>query len=544
MTKYTGKTVLSGIAIGKAYNYRISQNYVSKHHVFDTDAELLRLEEAFNAVKNSLKDTYIKASTETGESNASIFEVYQLILDDATIRESINESIIRYNINAEYAVTSAYKKYIKIIKDTNDSYQKERIEDIKDIYKQVISELNKNKIIKTELSTLANNIAFNEPVIVFADELTPSEIINIDKSGIAGFVINKGSITSHSIILLKSMGFPVIIGIKYHSSMENKMCIIDGDNSELFIGPDDDFISHYSRMKCEKELEQNELLEAVNKKILTKDGKHILLLANIVDNSELSKIEEYNADGVGLFRSEILYIKNEYFPSEEYLFNVFKNTAKALGSKKLVIRTLDIGLDKIPEFILKDASITYNNNIRGVEFCLRNPEIFKTELRAIIRASAYGNVSIMYPMVNSPETLTKIKEIVNEITSEFDKKGIKYGDFSQGAMIETKEAVINSELISREADFISIGSNDLADDLFNPNHDRKSLASLTEENYKELLDNIKTIISNGHIYNKKVEICGELASNLKYLNNMIDMDIDALSVIPDEILSIRKEILE
>lgn len=543
MTKYTGKTATSGIAIGKAYNFKISQNYVRRHHIDDTDAEILRLEEAIISVKNTLKETYIKASSETDKNNASIFEVYQLILDDADIKDSIIEIIVKRHVNAEFAVTVVYRKVVKKIKNSKDSYQSERIDDVKDVYKQIISSLNKNEVAKSELSSLANNITPGDSVIIFADELTPSEIINIDKSNVTGFVISKGSLNSHATIILKSMGFPVIIGVKYQDSMENKFCIVDADTGELIVGPDNDFISQYEKMQNKIELENKEFLKVINKETLTKDGKRIYLYANVVDDNDLSKINDYNADGVGLFRSEFLYLKNENYPSEDELFIAFKKAAETLGNKRLIIRTLDIGPDKIPEYFIKDKNINYSESMRGVEFCLNNIDLFKTELRAIIRASAYGNVAIMYPMVNTSGTFIQIKEIVNQVISELNNENITIGSFIQGAMIETKEAVKNSDAISKEADFISIGSNDLSDDLFNPNHDRNNTSVFTKDNYSELLDNIKIIIDNGHKNNIKVEICGELASNINFTEQLLKMDIDGLSVVPLEVLRVREKIL-
>ena len=426
MERYTGKSILKGTAIGKILFYSKEEQVVQRKSVDDVQAELDRFEKAKNEAVVQLNALYEKALKEVGEVNAAIFEVHAMMVEDGDFNDSIRNVIESQSVNAEYAVAVTGDNFAKMFSEMDDDYFKARSADIKDIAERIVRILHGGH---------SGGDLGDEPVILAAKDLAPSETVQMDKTKLLGFVTELGSSNSHTAILARTMNIPALIGIHVSEEMDGKTAIIDGVSGELIIDPDEDVLKQYQQRQEEEKRSRELLLQLKGKPAVTLDGKEIKLFANIGSVGDMAKVLANDAGGIGLFRSEFLYLEKDDYPTEEEQFQAYKTVAETMAGKKVVIRTLDIGADKQVDYFNMDKEDNPAMGYRAIRICLDRPEIFRTQLRAIMRASAYGNIAIMYPMIISVDEVLQIKKIVASIKADFDEKGIPYGDFEQGIMI-------------------------------------------------------------------------------------------------------------
>ena len=533
MEVLNGKSVFGGIAIGEIYIYRKGDEQVKRYKIEDTAAELARFEAAKETAKEQLGKLYEKALAEVGEVNAMIFEVHQMMLDDLDYVEAIQNIIETQQLNAEYAVATTGDSFSEMFAAMDDDYMKARSADVKDISNRVISVLQgKNDA----------GLTSDEPVIVVADDLAPSETVQMDKSKVLAFVTRHGSTNSHTAILARTMNIPALIGCNYDDDMDGKNAIVDGYNGLFYVEPEHNIEEEFLKKKQADIDKKRMLQELKGKDNITLDGKKINLYANIGGVNDVGAVLQNDAGGIGLFRSEFLYLGADTFPTEEEQFNAYKQVAERMAGKKVIIRTLDIGADKQVDYFNLGKEDNPAMGYRAIRICLAQPEIFKTQLRAIIRASYYGTLSIMYPMIISVDEVRQIKEIVKEVKKELDEQGIPYGEVEQGIMIETPAAVMISDLLAKEVDFFSIGTNDLTQYTLAIDRQNPKLDNIYDSHHEAVLRMIKMVIENGHKENCWVGICGELASDTSLTKQFIQMGLDELSVSPTFILKVRETI--
>lgn len=541
MKVYNKKPISKGIAIGRVFNYINTKNSIKKSENMDSDVEILRLNSAIDYVRKNMNQGRQKAILEKSETELDIINAHQMILEDSTIYDYIVNLIHTKKVNAEYAVNTGFKRAIKSIVSTDESYFKERIDDFKDICNQLIEVLISGDTLDFDMYGLTNNSEDNSSIIFFADTLSPSEFIKLDKSNINAFVLNKCPENSHTAILIKSLNVPLLVGKKNNITDAGKSCIVDGLKGTLYVDPDEFLLREYYEQKLQYDNLESKLSTLIDKETITKKGKKINLYANIGSPFDLKLAVDNGAEGIGLLRSEVIYLQDTDYPSEDTQYNVYSHVIQSFKNKPVTIRTLDINYDKLPEYITlkrNDSPILP----RGIDFCLKNKTIFKVQLRAILRASAFGEVSLLYPMVNSAEDLLEVNMLIDEVKSELLNEKIPFGEIKQGAMIETVNGLNNCEEIASKCDFISIGTNDLSDDLFSDNNTRLSEVILTDYKERVLYDSIKTIIEKSHRLGKTVSICGEIGSNPKWTAKLLKAGVDTLSVIPGELLRIRSVI--
>lgn len=541
MKVYNKKTLSDGIAIGRVFNYINNKNIIRKSEKEDSDVELLRLNDATEYLKKLIIQRLNSQSSEATEAETDILNAHLMILEDALIFDYITKLICLKKVNAEYAVHTGFKRAIKSISESSDTYIKDRIDDFKDICNQIIEVLISGDLLDFDMYGLSNDSENNSPIIFFADSLSPSELIKLDKSNICAFVINKCPENSHTAILIKSLNVPLLVGKRNNITYAGKTCIVDGTEGTLYIDPTDAVLNKYYEKKTQYDKLESELTSLFDKETITKGGRKINLYANIGSPMDLKLASENGAEGIGLLRSEVIYLQSNDYPDEDVQFEVYCKIISAFKGKTVTIRTLDINYDKLPEYI-----DVINKDIkafpRGLEFCLQNKSIFKVQLRAILRASAFGDVSILYPMVNSKDKMIEVKNLVDEVKVDLINNKIPFGKFKQGAMIETIEGMTNCEDIVRESDFISIGTNDLSDDLFSENSTRLSDFVLTDYKERVLYDSIKTITETAHRHDRVVSICGEIGTNPRWTQKLVKAGIDTISVAPKEILRLRSSI--
>lgn len=528
-----GKSVFGGIAIGRLSIYNKKENQVKREKITDVEAEITRFTDAKETAKEQLKGFYEKAVKEVGEVNAAIFEVHQMMLDDLDYAESITNMIRTQEVNAEFAVASTGDNFSKMFAAMDDDYMKERAADVKDISNRVISILQNAE---------NGSVTGEEPVILLADDLAPSETVQLDKSKVLSFVTRHGSTNSHTAILARTMNIPALIGIDFSEDVNGKMGIVDGYTGKLYIEPDEEAMKKYEAKKAEDENKKRLLLELKGKENVTLDGKKINLYANIGGVADVANALSNDAGGIGLFRSEFLYLESEDYPTEEAQFAAYKTVAENMAGKKVIIRTLDIGADKQVDYFHMEKEENPAMGYRAIRICLDRPEIFKTQLRAIYRASYYGTISIMFPMIISVKEVKRIKEIVAEVKAELTAEGIPFKDCELGIMIETPAAVMISDLLAEEVDFFSIGTNDLTQYTLAIDRQNPKLDSFYDSHHEAILRMLQMVVDNGHKHGCWVGICGELGADTTLTSTFLKMGFDELSVSPAMILRVREEI--
>lgn len=528
-----GKSVFGGIAIGRLSIYNKKENQVKREKITDVEAEITRFTDAKETAKEQLKGFYEKAVKEVGEVNAAIFEVHQMMLDDLDYVESITNMIRTQEVNAEFAVASTGDNFSKMFAAMDDDYMKERAADVKDISNRVISILQNAE---------NGSVTGEEPVILLADDLAPSETVQLDKSKVLSFVTRHGSTNSHTAILARTMNIPALIGIDFSEDVNGKMGIVDGYTGKLYIEPDEETMKKYEAKKAEDENKKRLLLELKGKENVTLDGKKINLYANIGGVADVANALSNDAGGIGLFRSEFLYLESDDYPTEEAQFAAYKTVAENMAGKKVIIRTLDIGADKQVDYFHMEKEENPAMGYRAIRICLDRPEIFKTQLRAIYRASYYGTISIMFPMIISVKEVKRIKEIVAEVKAELTAEGIPFKDCELGIMIETPAAVMISDLLAEEVDFFSIGTNDLTQYTLAIDRQNPKLDSFYDSHHEAILRMLQMVVDNGHKHGCWVGICGELGADTTLTSTFLKMGFDELSVSPAMILRVREEI--
>ncbi len=531
--KMEGKSVFGGVAMGRLSIYKKNDQVVKRTKVSDTDAEVKRYQDATEKSKAQLAKLYDKALGEVGESNAAIFEVHQMMLDDLDYQESITNMIQNESVNAEYAVAMTGDNFSEMFAAMDDDYLKARAADVKDISNRIISVL--QGIEDAELDS-------NEPVILVAEDLAPSETVQLDKSLLLSFVTRYGSTNSHTAILARTMNIPALIGVDYSEDIDGHYGIVDGFEGILYVDPDEETIAKYQKKQEEEQEKARLLQELKGQPNITKDGKEIKLYANIGGVGDVPSVLQNDAGGIGLFRSEFLYLESDTFPTEEDQFNAYRSVAQTMAGKKVIIRTLDIGADKQVDYF----NLAHEDNpamgYRAIRICLEQPDIFKTQLRALYRASYYGNIAIMFPMIISVDEVKRIKKIVEEVKQELDAQGIEYGEVELGVMIETPAAVWMTEELGKEVDFFSIGTNDLTQYTLAIDRQNPRLDSFYDAHHPAVLRAIQMTVENGHKGGAWVGICGELGADTTLTETFLRMGVDELSVSPSRILAVRAAI--
>ena len=535
MKVYEGKSIFKGIAIGKIFFYQKGTQQVKRVKINDVEAEKKRYEAANAKAIEQLEALHAKAVKEVGEANAAVFEVHMMMLEDDDYVSSIRNMIETQQVNAEFAIASTGDNFSEMFSQMDDEYFKARAADVKDISDRLIAVLSQRESVGD---------MGEEPVIVVADDLAPSETVQMDKEKLLAFVTRYGSANSHTAILARTMNLPALIGVEIEEEWNGHMAIVDGKNAKLYIDPDEETLEKL-RTEQQKDIEARELLSLLKgKEDVTADGKHIKLYANIAGVADVANVLANDAAGIGLFRSEFLYLEAQDYPDEETQFLAYKRVAENMAGRKVVVRTLDIGADKQVDYFNLDKEENPAMGYRAIRICLDRPEIFKTQLRALIRASAYGEIAIMYPMIISVEEVRKIKEIVEEVKTELTKQGIAYGSFEQGIMIETPAAVVMSDELAKEVDFFSIGTNDLTQYTLAMDRQNMKLDSMYDPHHPAILRMIQKTIENGHKEGCWVGICGELGADTTLTETFLKMGVDELSVSPSFVLPIRKIIRE
>lgn len=533
MVKFEGKSVFGGIAIGRLSIYNKKDNQVKRQKITDAETEIARFEDAREKAKEQLAGFYEKAVKEVGEVNAAIFEVHQMMLDDLDYIESITNMIRSQEVNAEFAVASTGDNFSQMFAAMDDDYMRERAADVKDISNRVITILQGEE---------EGAMTGDEPFILLADDLAPSETVQLDKSKVLSFVTRHGSTNSHTAILARTMNIPALIGVDFDDAVDGKMGIVDGYTGTFYVDPDEKTMAQYEAKKAEDENKKRLLLELKGKENVTLDGKKINLYANIGGVADVANALSNDAGGIGLFRSEFLYLESEDYPTEDAQFAAYKTVAENMAGKKVIIRTLDIGADKQVDYFQMEKEENPAMGYRAIRICLDRPEIFKTQLRAIYRASYYGTISIMFPMIISVKEVKRIKEIIAEVKAELTAEGIPFKDCEIGVMIETPAAVMISDLLAEEVDFFSIGTNDLTQYTLAIDRQNPKLDNFYDSHHEAILRMLQMVVDNGHKHGCWVGICGELGADTTLTSTFLKMGFDELSVSPSMILRVREEI--
>lgn len=537
MQTYKGKSVFGGVAIGKIRVYKKEQQQVHRRKIEDVEAEMARYERARAQTIEQLKGLYDKALKEVGEANAAIFEVHQMMLEDGDYNESVENIVRSSHVNAEYAVASTGDNFSQMFASMEDDYMRARAADVKDISERVIANLQ---------GAAEGAEDSDEPMIVVAEDLAPSETVQMDKDKVLSFVTALGSLNSHTAILARTMGIPALVGaeIPLDDSMDGRLGIVDGAAGILYVDPEEELLA---RMKArrDEELEKRRLLQELKgKENITLDGRRVKLYANIGNIKDLAAALENDAEGVGLFRSEFIYLERDRFPTEEEQFGIYRAAAEGMAGKPVIIRTLDIGADKQSSYFELEKEENPALGCRAIRLCLKRPEIFKTQLRALFRASAFGRLSIMYPMITGVGEIKRIKAIVEEVKAELSAQGIAYGEPEQGIMIETPAAVMMSRELAKEVDFFSIGTNDLTQYTLAIDRQNPSLDEFYDPHHPAVLRMIEMVVKNAHEAGIWAGICGELGADRELTGEFLAMGVDELSVSPGNILPLRKTVRE
>ena len=537
MEKFFGKSVYKAITLGKVLVFARNENQIKRRKIEAVDGEIARLEAAIAKATEQLQELYEKAVKEVGEASAAIFEFHQMMLEDDDYLDSMHEIIRGEEVNAEYAVAQTGDNFSAMFAGMEDDYMKARAIDVKDVSERLVRILS---------GTESNGKMGEEPVIIVADDLSPSETVQMDKEKILAFVTVHGSTNSHTAILARMMNIPAIIGVPLELDKIPNGCqaIVDGISGEVILEPEASEIELAKKKIKEQAEKQQLLLEMKGKPTVTQSGKEIKLYANIGNVSDLAYVLENDAAGIGLFRSEFLYLGKDDYPTEEEQFTAYKQVLQTMAGKKVIIRTLDIGADKQVDYFHLGKEDNPAMGYRAIRICLSEPEIFKTQLRALFRASAYGNLSIMYPMIISTSEVKQIQAIVSEVKQELEELQIPYKEPEQGIMIETPAAVMISDELAKMVDFFSIGTNDLTQYTLAIDRQNEKLDPFYNAHHEAILRMIQLVADNAHKEGKWVGICGELGADTELTEKFIEMGIDELSVSPSMVLPIRKIIRE
>ena len=538
MITLSGKSVFGGVAIGKIAFYKRQGKQVRRYHVEDTEAEVARFEEAQETAIAQLGELYDKAMEDVGEANAAIFEVHQMMLMDLDYVDSIKNIITTQEVNAEYAVATTGDNFSRMFASMDDAYMQGRAADVKDVSDRLLGILS---------DAGESGVVADEPVIVAADDLVPSETVQLDKSKVLAFATMYGSANSHTAILARTMNIPAVIGLGEGLAKEydGHMAAIDGFTGTIYIDPDEETMKAMTE-KREEDRRQKALLEELKgKENVTLSGQKINVYANIGNLSDVGAVLKNDAGGIGLFRSEFLYLESEDFPTEEQQFQVYKQVAENMAGKKVIIRTLDIGADKQVDYFGLDKEENPALGYRAIRICLTRPEIFKTQLRALYRASAYGQIAIMFPMIISVKEVKQIKAIIEEVKEELREAQIPFReDVELGIMIETPAAVMMSRELAKEVDFFSVGTNDLTQYTLAIDRQNQKLDAFYDPHHPAVLAMIRMAAENAHAEGKWIGICGELGADLELTEEFLAMGLDELSVSPAMVLPLRKKIRE
>lgn len=533
MERYEGRAIFQRVAIGRIWYYAKEEQSIKRCRISDPQAEWQRYQQARQKAVEELEALYEKALKEVGRVNAAIFEVHGMMLEDEDYNASVKNMIESQQVNAEYAVAATGDNFFRMFSEMEDDYFQARAADIRDISERVVAALSQREA-RREMGT--------EPVIVAAKDLAPSETVQMEKGMLLGFVTELGSSNSHTAILARTMNIPALIGIPVRPEWDGRMAVIDGYHGVLYLDPDEETLERMRRQQREDQ-EKTRLLEQMkNKETVTKDGRKIHLYANIGNLSDVAAALENDAEGVGLFRSEFLYLERETWPTEEEQFQSYKMAAEMMAGRKVIIRTLDIGADKQTPYFGLEKEENPAMGYRAIRICLERPEILRTQLRAIFRASAYGEVAVMYPMITSVEEVRRVKAIAREVKAELEQQGIACKEVEQGIMIETPAAAIISDLLAAEVDFFSIGTNDLSQYTMAIDRQNARLEPFFDPHHPALLRLIRTVIENGHRGGCWVGICGELGADPELTETFADMGVDELSVAPGMVLSVREAV--
>ena len=528
-----GKSVFGGIAIGRLSIYNKKENQVKREKITDVEAEITRFTDAKETAKEQLKGFYEKAVKEVGEVNAAIFEVHQMMLDDEDYLDSIDNIIRTENVNAEYAVATTGDNFADMFAQMDDDYMKARAADIKDISDRLVRVLSGHD---------EGDMDAAEPSIIVAEDLAPSETVQMDKSKVLAFVTRKGSSNSHTAILARTMNIPALINIEYDDSMDGKMAVVDGKTGSLIVEPDADTLKKYQDQKDEELRQRAMLKELKGKTTETKSGHKIHLYANIGSTGDVASVLANDAEGIGLFRSEFIYLEKDNYPTEEEQFQIYKAVAQNMAGKKVIIRTLDIGGDKALPYLGLPTEENPFLGFRAVRFCLqRKEDIYKPQLRALLRASAFGKVRIMVPLVTCVDELRAVKAIIEELKQELDAEGIAYDkDIQVGVMMETAAASLIADILAKEADFFSIGTNDLTGYTMAADRGNPDVAYLYSAYNPAVLRSIRNIISAANKEDIMAGMCGEAASDPLLVPVLLGFGLNEFSVSATAILATRK----
>ncbi len=532
MEKIAGKSIYNGIAMGKILYYGKEEGLVKRCKVEDAEAEIARYEAARDTAIQQLQEIYETALQKVGEENAAIFQVHAMLLEDDDFNDSVRNRIATQQVNAEYAVTATGENFSALFAQMEDEYFRARAADIKDIADRVAAILTGREA----------NASFTEPVILVAEDLAPSETVQMDKDKVLAFVTRAGSANSHTAILARTMNIPALIGIPVQADWDGRQAAVDGHKGLLILDPDPDTRAELQQRQDQDAEKRRLLQELRGQENITLDGKKINLYANIGSLADVGAVLANDGGGIGLFRSEFIYLGRESAPTEEEQFQIYKSVAEMMAGKKVIIRTLDIGADKQVDYLGLDKEDNPALGYRAIRICLDNPSLFRSQLRAIYRAGAFGNIAVMYPMITSVEEVQRIKTIAQEVRQGLQADGIPFGEIEQGIMIETPAAALISDQLAREVDFFSIGTNDLTQYTLAMDRQNNRLSPFYQPHHEAILRLIRMTVENGHAGGCWVGICGELGADLELTETFLQMGVDELSVTPGMILPLREKI--
>lgn len=533
--KYRGIAASNGIAVGKLRFLKNSMEKIPSYMVFHIDSEILRYENAKKIADNELEKLYNKAIDSTGEENAEIFSIHRIMLDDPDFDDNVKSNIREKRMNAESAVSDAADTFIKMLEGTNESYLIARATDIRDISERLI------KILLGKSTSLET---VDEECVIYTDDLTPSEALQLDSSKILAFLTAYGSSNSHTAILARMSGIPCIVGCgSLPAEMDGKYIVLDGGTGGYETDPSEETLAYYKRIMESERLRKERLQRLKGLPTRTTEGKNILLYANIGNRQDVKNVIENDAEGIGLFRTEFIFMEKSSLPSEEEQFIIYSEVARRMEGKRVIIRTLDIGADKTAEYLKLPIEENPALGLRGIRLCLYKTDIFRIQLRAILRASAFGKIAIMFPMIASVFEIRETKKMLNEVKEELEREKIAFDrSIEIGIMIETPAAAICSDLLTPEVDFFSIGTNDLAQYTLAADRQNPAVSRYYRQDHEAVLWLIKRVCDNAHKGGIWVGICGEIGSDLSMTKKLLLCGADELSVSPPMVLPIREKI--